>query len=290
MNNLSIFLTLLISIAPVYLIAGANEISCSLETTTALDLINSTVKITRTNVSGTGVILWSEISEDDDRIKETYIITNRHVVGDEKNVSIDKFKYLKDRNTVGYTTYGASVVFVSSTYDLALIKLQTSTDEVFSPVSIIAKEDWDNVTLYEEMYLASCGLGDSPFITNGNLSSVDRLETEMQLTANAIFGSSGGGIYDDEGYLVGIVNSIKAVKSNGIHPVSYMAVGIPITAIVSTFSKSDYSFIFEEFVEEDEDDSVKDAPKEEEGEDEEEEEEEDSSRSKDFNKSDRKWY
>jgi len=221
-------------------------IPTNLDKNKALSLIQSTVQVCSNRSLGSGVILWTGISKKDKRIRLTYVITNRHVVEDSKDAKINKFVYLKKRNTIGKKTYEASVVYVSKKHDLALIEIQTAPDEKFYPVRLATTKEWDKVTLYEAMYLVSCGLGDSPYITNGNLSSVNKKETKMTLTANTIFGSSGGGIYNKEGKLVGIVNAIRITHLNGfMHPLSHKALGIPLPAVLDAFKDTKFKFIFE---------------------------------------------
>jgi hypothetical protein len=200
----------------------------------------------RTNRSqGSGVILWTGISKKDKRVRLTYVVTNRHVVGRNKEVKITKFAYLKNRNTIGEKIYEATVVNVSKKEDLALIEIQTAPDEKFNPVRLMTTKEWDRITLYEAMYLVSCGLGNSPYITNGNLASVNKQETRMTFTANTIFGSSGGGIYNKDGKLVGIVNAIQIARLHGfMHPVPHKALGIPLPAILNTFKETKYAFVF----------------------------------------------
>jgi S1-C subfamily serine protease len=211
-----------------------------LDSDRALQLIRSTVRVNVPPSRGSGVILWTGISPKDERVRLTYVITNYHVVGHNNDATVDAFLYLKDRNSVGSTNYTATVVLKSRKYDLALIEIKTDPKQVFSPVSMISAQDWDYTTLYEPLYLVSCGLGASPYITNGHLSSIDLKETKMGFSAPIIFGSSGGGIYNEKGELVGIGNAIQTTRG---HPISHHALGIPITTVKSFIKKSKYKFM-----------------------------------------------
>jgi hypothetical protein len=69
-------------------------------------------------------------------------------------------------------------------------------------------------------------------------------ETVMEFTSSIIFGSSGGGIYNSKGELVGIGNAIKVARLRGrMHPVPHRAMGIPIPAILKEIGQTKYKFI-----------------------------------------------
>jgi S1-C subfamily serine protease len=175
------------------------------------------------------------------------VVTNKHVVEKREAASVTKFVRLKKRNSIGSSKYFASVVFVSPKYDLALIEIQTPPTEVFQKVALVSAEDWNKTTLYTKMYLVSCGLGTPSYVTNGNLSEVNRRETKMGFTTNIIYGSSGGGIFNAKGELVGICNAMKAT-GHGLrrYPVSHHALGIPITTLRKVIEGTKYKFILGE--------------------------------------------
>jgi len=219
-----------------------------LEQETALAVIGTTVRINREGAQGSGVILWTAISEEDRRVRNTYVLTNHHVVDDAEEVDVTTFVYLRDRNTVGHATYSSSVVFTSEEADLALIEIQTPSNIEFKTATLISEDDWVVIAIYEEIYLSGCGTGASPYITRGNLSAINRLETQMEFTAHIIWGSSGGGLFNSDGELVGVCNAMRL--SHG-HPVTHQGLGIPITTIRSVLEESDYAFVLEESEEED---------------------------------------
>jgi len=170
-------------------------------------------------------------------------MTNRHIANNHNYVTIKRHIYLKDRITIGTTDYQARVVHVSQSHDLALIRLDTAPKEQFTPVTFITSKEWGKIKLYEQVHLVSCGQGAQPFITNGNLFMVNADETKMGFTASTIFGSSGGGVYNKEGKLIGICRALKAVRWHGIHPVPHMAYGIPLPAIIDTLKNTKFKFI-----------------------------------------------
>lgn len=227
-----------------------------LEKEKALELISSTVQIEHSDSQGTGIILYSEISEDDPRIKKTYVLTNEHVVeGEDSACKVSTFVFLKKRNTVGKRQYDAKVVFVSDKHDIALVEIETPVTENFKTVRIASTDSWDKMTLCDPVYLVSCGAGTVPCLTKGTLSSVNKAETEMGMTASIIFGSSGGGIYNSKGELVGLANAVKVTR-RGRHPIPHKALGIPLTTVLKEIENSDYDFILEQ--EEEEADDIPD--------------------------------
>lgn len=183
---------------------------------------------------------------DNPSILETYIVTNAHVSQSHGRLTIDKFIYLQERASVGTSSYEGEVVMTASDHDLALIRVLTPITENFAPVTLMSMDEWSEVTLYESVFLSSCGLAQSPYITNGNLSSVNCTENLMEMTTPIIFGSSGGGIYDAEGRLLGICYGMRATQwgMNGNHPVPHMALGIPLPGVLDAFRNTEYGFVF----------------------------------------------
>jgi S1-C subfamily serine protease len=221
-----------------------------LEKKKALELIDSTVMIHSGGSQGTGVTLFSHVSKDK-RVKKTYIITNKHVAGTVgASCKITKYVLLKQRNTVGKKEYDAKVVFVSKKHDISLLEVDTPVSEQFRTVEFSTEKDWDKTTLYSKIYLVSCGLGTIPTVTTGNLSYVNKDETKMGFTAHIIYGSSGGGLYNKKGQLVGLCNAIRLTRG---HPITHKALGIPLPTILSELKKSKFKFIVEQEPEPEED-------------------------------------
>ena len=161
-----------------------------------------------------------------------------------KACQIKKFVFMKQRNTVGRRQYHGKVVYMSKDNDIALIEVDTPPSENFTVAEICPEEIWDKMTLYDRLYLISCGVGTVPCVTRGTLASVDKDETEMGFTAQIIYGSSGGGIYNSDGQLIGIGNAVKMVHG---HPIPHKALGVPLTSILKDIRESDLSFILDEY-------------------------------------------
>ncbi len=147
---------------------------------------NSIVTIENNKSHGSGCI----ISEDG------YIVTNYHVVGGSDKVSV-KFKS-------GVSLEG-TVVRVNEEYDLALIKVAGSG---YTPLPI--SEDRE-VNTGSDIYAigtpADKTLGQT--VTKGIISGTRKIADKefIQTDVSINPGSSGGGLINKQGYLVGIVNA-----------------------------------------------------------------------------------
>lgn len=209
----------------------------------AAKILDSTIRIRRGGASGSGVIIFSRKHPEKD-IHYTYIITNRHNVLTADTVLVDVFNYLERREIDSTTTYTAKVVQRSSTPDLALLEVQSSRP--FGRVaSFITVGQFRELALYDPVFICGCSLGKTPFITNGNLAKVE--DDEYMLTAFAIFGNSGGGAYDIEGRVIGIVTQVTMIRARGSTPigvpVSGMSLVIPSMVAAKWIAEGDYSFV-----------------------------------------------
>jgi serine protease Do len=147
---------------------------------------NSFVTIENSKSHGSGCV----ISEDG------YIVTNYHVTGGSDKVMV-KFKN-------GFSLEG-NVVRYSQEYDLALIKVNGSG---FSPILI--SEDRE-INIGSEIYAIgtpadkSLGQTVTKGIISGKRNMLDKEFIQTDVSINP--GSSGGGLVNKYGYLVGIVNA-----------------------------------------------------------------------------------
>lgn len=213
----------------------------------AAEILESTVRIKRGDSAGTGVIIAS-YEHPLKKIHFTYIITNRHNVSTAETVTVESFNYLQRREIASVTSYIGKIVKRSRSPDLALIELRT--EKAFGrPATFINMGELEQVALYDPVFVCGCSLGLPPFITNGNLAGVQK--DIYLITAFAIFGNSGGGLFDINGRLLGIVTKIAGVPvQNGEGtvnvPVPNMPYVIPSTVAANWLSGSDYSFIIGE--------------------------------------------
>ncbi len=146
----------------------------------------SIVTISNHNSHGSGCI----ISEDG------YIVTNQHVVEGVDKVLVS-FKS-------GFTIEG-NVVRRNTEYDLALVKVNASG---FVPIPILEDEE---INIGSDIYAigtpADKSLGQT--VTKGIISGVRKMFDKQFIQTDVSInpGSSGGGLVNKKGYLVGIVNA-----------------------------------------------------------------------------------
>ena len=155
---------------------------------------NSVVCITITTSSssgaGSGVVAT----------KDGYIITNYHVAN-ESCTSINVTFY-------DNTTYPATYVLGDEVSDIALIKIEKSD---CTPVEIA---DSSKVEMGDSVVVIGNALGNGITITSGIVSNtkgtftLDDIATPViQVDAAINQGNSGGGLFNDKGQLIGIVNA-----------------------------------------------------------------------------------
>jgi len=146
--------------------------------------------------SGSGVVVYSGNGY-------SLIVTAQHVIRDAENISVALYPQEKE--------YPAKVVKTSLDYDLALVRIEV--EHKYVARRVLAKLD-----VFDRVYKVGGGLGNSPFPTEGIVSST--ADMVFQASSPIIFGDSGGGIFIKIGrnyYLVGIVISV-AVARLGVFP------------------------------------------------------------------------
>ena len=168
---------------------------------------------------GTGVIL--DIDKD---AGDMYVITNCHVVYDDSsmgNVISENVKvYLYGREQEQYAI-PAEVIGASISYDIAVLRVEDSDIVKNSDAMAAVWTDKENISVGQTVYTVGNGAGDGLSATTGIVSvdsekitvdmgsdQVDEREYRTIRTSVPIYsGNSGGGLYDEGGNLVGILNS-----------------------------------------------------------------------------------
>lgn len=134
-------------------------------------------------------------------IKENLIITNAHVVENNKNVDI---------NLYDGTTIEGKVIKSDFDKDLALIKIDKSL--------IPLNTNEDKISIGQEVYAIGAPK-DIPYtMTKGIISALDRKigeNTYIQIDASVNSGNSGGPLVDDSGNVIGII-TLKINDAEGI--------------------------------------------------------------------------
>ena len=190
--------------------------------------------------SGSGVIYKLDKAAGD-----AFIITNYHVVYDASSnsnngISEDIKVYIYgseiEENAIEATYVGGSLY-----YDIAVLRIEDSEILKKSSVRAVEISDSDNVTVGDNAiaignaqgYGISASFGivsvDSEYITmtaaDGKTSVSFRV---MRIDTAVNSGNSGGGLYDDKGNLIGIVNA--KIVEDGVENIGY---AIPSNVVVS---------------------------------------------------------
>ncbi len=176
--------------------------------------------------AGSGVIISNE-----DGVG--YIVTNQHVIDGAENVTVT----LRD----GTTTYDAEIVGSDKDADVALIKIKAD--------NLSTATFGDSSTLAVGDYVVAIGnplgtLGGT--VTDGIISALarevtieDRNMTLLQTNAQISPGNSGGGLFNANGELIGIVNAKdSATEVEGI------AFAIPANKVIDVIKDlKDYGYV-----------------------------------------------
>lgn len=195
--------------------------------------VDSVVAITTSSVSynmfygnyvtegaGSGV-LWAQKADENGKVEGTYIVTNHHVIASATSVTVT----LSDGSE-----YEAEVVGTDEQTDVAVILIAaTDLQEHLAAIG-------DSTTLVLAQTVIAIGnpLGKlAGTVTSGIIGCLEREITVgginmnlMQIDAAISPGNSGGGLFDLNGKLIGIVNA-KSVAEN----VEGIAFAIPISTV-----------------------------------------------------------
>ena len=161
-------------------------------------VVSIEVRSTYSSGSGTGFI----ISE------QGYIVTNYHVVEGAKNVYVTLYDE---------STYNAEVIGYEESNDLAVIKIEPKTK-----IESLVYGKSSALSVGDDIYVIGNPLGDLTFtMTRGVVSALNRLidtgsgfSINMFQTDAAInSGNSGGPVFDEHGFVVGIASAKYASSS-----------------------------------------------------------------------------
>ena len=190
--------------------------------------------------AGSGVIYQMDTSEGD-----AFIITNYHVVYDassntENGISEDISVYLYG-SEIEEKAIKATYVGGSLYYDIAVLRVEDSEILAASSASAVTATDSDEIVVGDGAIAIgnAQGLGisstsgvisvDSEYITMTAADEKTKVSFRVMRVDTAInSGNSGGGLYDDEGNLIGIVNA--KIIYDGVENIGY---AIPSNVAVS---------------------------------------------------------
>lgn len=136
-------------------------------------------------------------------IRENWIITNAHVIGDANRVFV---------STYGGDRYKATVLFCEEELDLAVL---VTPDATFTPLSIASI---DASKIGDDVYTVGAPKSMTYTLTKGVISAKQRIlgsHEYIQIDAAINSGNSGGPLLNDAGEVLG-VNTLKMSDSEGI--------------------------------------------------------------------------
>ncbi len=209
---------------------------------TSVVAIESKFTITQINGTATKIGYGSGVIVGGDKtIGEAYVLTNNHVIYNASSVSEDRLA-----NTINVYLYGyeysdyaisAQVIGTSLTYDVALLKITSDLykDSICDAATFVSSL---TVTAGDEAVVIGNAEGEGIAVTTGIISKdCDYIDMNMALkdgtnktityrslrTDAAVNpGNSGGGIFDKNGKLIGLIN-IKTTSDE----IDNMAYAIP---------------------------------------------------------------
>ena len=167
-----------------------------------------------------------------------YIVTNDHVIAGEHRISVTIFKD-GDRELSKVTYDDVRIVATSSELDLALLKVEPTSDDPFHSVALAAASS--GVFEGQTVFAIGSPLGLDRTVSEGIISVANRVisgRLYLQTTTQINPGNSGGPLFNLRGEVVGVNNmKIAAVGAEGL--------GFSISAdVVKSFldNRDEYAF------------------------------------------------
>jgi len=146
-----------------------------------------------------------------------YIVTNDHVIAGEHRISVTIFKD-GDRELSKVTYDDVRIVATSSELDLALLKVEPTSDDPFHSVALAAASS--GVFEGQTVFAIGSPLGLDRTVSEGIISVANRVisgRLYLQTTTQINPGNSGGPLFNLRGEVVGVNNmKIAAVGAEGL--------------------------------------------------------------------------
>lgn len=205
--------------------------------------------------AGSGVIIEADAATGD-----AYVVTNCHVVykqgADNNGFSSNVYLFLYAQQTIGYLgasaqrgvqvnekyAIEAEVVGASPAYDIALLKVTGSSvlKENASFVKPAEFSEEDDISLGEYVYAVGDAVGAGTAVTSGVISmdsetinvTIDKTRSVRVMRTDAAInsGNSGGGLFNRDGKIVGIVNARRNTDSDG-SAVDNLCYALPVSNV-----------------------------------------------------------
>lgn len=149
--------------------------------------------------------------------KDGYVVTNDHVIAGEHRISVTIFK--KDENELTKAIYEkVRIVATSSELDLALLKIETESEESFDTVYLAS--DYGELSDGQTVFAIGSPLGLDRTVSEGIISITNRAiggRLYLQTTTQINPGNSGGPLFNMRGEVVGVNNmKIAAIGAEGL--------------------------------------------------------------------------
>lgn len=227
------------------------------------ELMLPVVRVRTEKALGSGTVIYSQ--GNGEKGYSTFVLTNEHVV--DNLIAIEKrwsnllqrevkkdvlgipecefFEYAWEQRAVGARAVQADIMAYDKEEDLALLKLR-STSPVASVAKLFPQHEENTLRATMPVFAVGAGLGETPVITEGMLSSfgqiIDRREFWMN-TGPAIYGNSGGALFLAETHeLIGVPSRLAVTWSQAIPHLQY---AIPITRIYGFLADQRFRFIYD---------------------------------------------
>lgn len=170
-----------------------------------------------TMVSGSGIIL----SDDG------YIITNNHIIADSDDIKVIDYNG---------NEYDANMVGVDESMDIAVLKINGND------LTHVTVGDSDNIKVGDTAIVIGNPLGTlGGTVTHGIISALNREITLdgqtynlLQTDASINSGNSGGGLFDENGNLIGIINAKDSGITDSGTVIEGLGFAIPINSAIES--------------------------------------------------------
>jgi serine protease Do len=146
-----------------------------------------------------------------------YVVTNDHVIAGEHRISVTIFR--KGERELSKVTYdNVRIVAISAELDLALLKIEPESEEVFRSVTLAAGDG--RVREGQTVFAIGSPLGLDRTVSEGIISVANRViggRLYLQTTTQINPGNSGGPLFNLRGEVVGVNNmKIAAMGAEGL--------------------------------------------------------------------------
>lgn len=173
------------------------------------------------------------------------------------SVSIEEKQYKKPKKI---TKFEPTYVYFNSTLDIAIIEIKTKHKLEYAKISKY------NARVGDEIYLGSNPNQLFRSLKKGIVSSTNRFLGDdeipaIEVDAGIIYGSSGGGVFTDEGELIGVIRSVRMLRTTDCYldfvvgrlkcikyPLPFIGFATPVyitqAFVLSSPFSNDFSYLF----------------------------------------------